>query len=444
MKITIFLSALVLVTLILSPALSFAERDSLCMCMVDGWSPPNLDCTYGMAIFGNYLLFPHRSLYILEIGNSGELNLVSTVLESNHCYNVVVKDTIAYVATGEGLICLDVSNPTSPDSIGYLSGRDFFFLEIVDTLLYISSSYDLNPLLIVNVSDPTAPTVVSTVNDWFFALTGWDIFVDYPYLYAVSGPIGSPHLGALGILDIGNPDSVILTDRFVYECDLDDFCAYLSVVVDDTIIYICGQNPAITVLATNSSRDSVWFVDGWDNCVYPLPWGPYSAEGGIYLIDSTKLVASRYHDVWVMDISDPSDVRRIAYYAGDSIYLGQAIAVKDSFIFVFGGGSIKVFKYPCGCGDGNSEIDVEPDNFDIDIYPNPFNTACKIDFNLPNSPNLSVAIYNVRGQVVDEFSDLGGGKGSIVWDASDCPSGIYLVCATSNNIQLVKKVLFIE
>jgi len=416
--------------------------------MVDEWSPPNLHATYGMAIFGNYLLFPHGPLYILGIGNSGDLNLVSTVLESNHCYDVVVKDSIAYVATGEGLICLDVSNPTSPDSIGYLSGRDFFFLEIVDTLLYISSSYDLNPLLIVDVSDPTAPTVVSTVNDWFFALTGWDIFVDYPYLYAVSGPIGSPHLGALGILDIGNPDSVILTDRFVYECDSDDFCRYLSVVVDDTLIYICGQNPAITVLATNSARDSVWFVSGWDNCVYPLPWGPYSAEGGIYLIDSTKLVASRYHDLWVMDISNPSDIHRIAYYAGDGVCFAQAIAVKDSFIFVSmvsgGGDGVGVFKYPCGCGDGNSEIDVVPDNFDIDIYPNPFNTACKIDFNLPNSPDLSVAIYDIKGQMIDEFSGLSGGKGSVVWDASDCPSGVYLVCATSENTRLVKRVLLLK
>ncbi|RKZ26295.1 hypothetical protein DRQ29_05090, partial [bacterium] len=207
MKITIFLSTLVLVALILSPALSFAERDSLCMCMVDAWSPPNLDCTYGMAILGNYLLFPHRSLYILEIGNSGELNLVSTVLESNHCYNVVVKDTIAYVATGEGLICLDVSNPTSPDSIGYLSGHNFFFLDIADTLLYVSA---FSELLIIDVSDPTAPTAIYS-EDWS---GGWDIFVDYPYLYAVSGPSAPHSLAVLGILDVENPDSVILTGVF--------------------------------------------------------------------------------------------------------------------------------------------------------------------------------------------------------------------------------------
>ncbi|HDG68439.1 MAG TPA: hypothetical protein ENG11_04760, partial [candidate division Zixibacteria bacterium] len=199
MRIAIFL--FVLAAFIFSPVVSFAERDSLCMCMVDEWSPPNLHATYGMAIFGNYLLFPHRSLYILEIGNSGELNLVSTVLESNHCYNVVVKDTIAYVATDEGLICLDISNPTSPDSIGYLSGRGFSFLEIVDTLLYVSSS----GLLIVNVSDPTTPTVIGR-----YGYGGWDIFVDHPYLYAVSGP-GPYSSAVLEILNVENPDSVVLT-----------------------------------------------------------------------------------------------------------------------------------------------------------------------------------------------------------------------------------------
>ena len=437
MKITIFLSTLVLVALIFSPALSFAERDSLCMCMVDEWHAPNPYYTYGMAVLGNYLLVPHGPLYILEISNSGNLSLVSTALDSSTCCDIVVKDTIAYVATDRGLICLDVSNPTSPDSIGYLSGHNFFFLDIVDTLLYVSSFSDL---FIVNVSNPTTPTVVGSVDGG----GGWDIFVDYPYLYAVSGPTAPHSLAVLEILDIGNPDSVISTGVFEHEGDVDDFYRYLSVVVDDTIIYICGEDPAITVLATNSSRDSIWFIDGWDNCVYPLPWGPYSADGEIYLVDSTKLVAGIWHDVWIMDISNPSDIHRTAYYAGDSLHFGGSTAIKDSFIFAFGGSGIKVFKYPCGCGDGNSEIDVEPDNFDIDIYPNPFNTACKIDFNLPNSPDLSVAIYNVRGQVVDEFSGLSGGKGSIVWDASDCPSGIYLVCATSNNIQLVKKVLFIE
>jgi len=271
MRIAIFL--FVLVVFILSPAVSFAERDSLCMCLVDEWHAPSR-ATDGMAIFGNYLLFPHGPLYILQIENSGDLSLVSTVLESNHCYDVVVKDSIAYVATHEGLICLDVSNPISPDSIGYLSGVDFFFLDIVDTLLYVSSSSDL---FIVNVSDPTAPTVVG----YRYGYGGWDIFVDYPYLYIVSGPTAPHSLAALEILNIGNPDSVISTGVFVRDGDADDFFRYLSVVVNDTIIYICGQNPAITVLATNSARDSVWFVSGWDDCVYPLPWGPYSAEGGI-------------------------------------------------------------------------------------------------------------------------------------------------------------------
>jgi len=87
---------------------------------------------------------------------------------------------------------------------------------------------------------------------------------------------------------------------------------------------------------------------------------------------------------------------------------------------------------------------VKPDNSYIDIYPNPFNTACKIDFNLPYSPDLSVAIYDIKVQMIDEFRGLSGGKGSIVWDASDCPSGIYLVCATSGNTRLVKEVLLLK
>ncbi|MBT4064595.1 MAG: T9SS type A sorting domain-containing protein [Candidatus Marinimicrobia bacterium] len=60
-------------------------------------------------------------------------------------------------------------------------------------------------------------------------------------------------------------------------------------------------------------------------------------------------------------------------------------------------------------------------------YPNPFNTSTTIEFELPISGLVEMAVYNIRGQKVVSIVNevLSAGQQSVHWDATKIPSGIY-------------------
>ena len=60
-------------------------------------------------------------------------------------------------------------------------------------------------------------------------------------------------------------------------------------------------------------------------------------------------------------------------------------------------------------------------------YPNPFNPETRIAFNLSESTQVTLNIYNVRGQLIDNLLDtqLAAGDHQILWNAESQPSGIY-------------------
>ncbi|MBN2415391.1 amidohydrolase family protein [bacterium] len=62
-------------------------------------------------------------------------------------------------------------------------------------------------------------------------------------------------------------------------------------------------------------------------------------------------------------------------------------------------------------------------------YPNPFNAATKITFEIPVRSHVQVAILNIKGQLLQRVMDENclAGRYTIVYDAGDLPSGIYLI-----------------
>ncbi len=84
-----------------------------------------------------------------------------------------------------------------------------------------------------------------------------------------------------------------------------------------------------------------------------------------------------------------------------------------------------IFKQSQPTGVRESEL---PSDFRVEnAYPNPFNPVTTISWNLPQSGDVNLFIYNALGQVVSNFS-LGytpAGAGSHLFDASGLASGVY-------------------
>ena len=90
---------------------------------------------------------------------------------------------------------------------------------------------------------------------------------------------------------------------------------------------------------------------------------------------------------------------------------------------------------------------IAPDNFKLkNAYPNPFNPSTTISYSINNYEYVNVAIYNMGGQLVAELinSNQSAGNYSIVWHASNQPSGIYFVKLSVGNQIATQKILLVK
>jgi hypothetical protein len=80
-------------------------------------------------------------------------------------------------------------------------------------------------------------------------------------------------------------------------------------------------------------------------------------------------------------------------------------------------------------------------------YPNPFNPSTTIQYSLPESGDVTMRIYNLLGQEVKTVFDnasQSAGTHSVVFSASELPSGIYFYSFRVNNFVQVKKMILMK
>jgi hypothetical protein len=79
-------------------------------------------------------------------------------------------------------------------------------------------------------------------------------------------------------------------------------------------------------------------------------------------------------------------------------------------------------------------------------YPNPFNSVLAIPFTLPVEKEVIITIYNILGQKVQEFSfpPLSPGVHRVMWDATSCASGLYIIQLISGEHEFNQKALLLK
>jgi len=79
-------------------------------------------------------------------------------------------------------------------------------------------------------------------------------------------------------------------------------------------------------------------------------------------------------------------------------------------------------------------------------YPNPFNPSTNITFFLPEDRQVRLGIFNIVGQQVATLIDdnMGAGEHSVVWNASNNPSGIYIVQLETGSRILTRKITLVK
>jgi hypothetical protein len=84
-------------------------------------------------------------------------------------------------------------------------------------------------------------------------------------------------------------------------------------------------------------------------------------------------------------------------------------------------------------------------------FPNPFNPATLIEFNVPKTEYVSLEIYNVLGERVNSLVNryLTVGSYAVTWNGDDnegnvVPSGVYFYRLTAGNFSETRKMLLVK
>jgi flagellar hook assembly protein FlgD len=79
-------------------------------------------------------------------------------------------------------------------------------------------------------------------------------------------------------------------------------------------------------------------------------------------------------------------------------------------------------------------------------YPNPFNAKTTISYDLPKAGSVTIGIYSILGSkvqsLVSEYQSAG--THSIIWDATNMPSGTYFYKIKTGEFTETYKMLLLK
>jgi hypothetical protein len=135
---------------------------------------------------------------------------------------------------------------------------------------------------------------------------------------------------------------------------------------------------------------------------------------------------------------------RVLVYSMDRVPLnsGDVININGSATLV----SVEASDFNGAILETNKEFAL-PTEFALgQNFPNPFNPTTSIDLALPTASNWTVAIFNVSGQKVAEFSGFSeAGIVTVNWNADhNVASGLYFYKATAGSFSATKKMVLLK
>ena len=79
-------------------------------------------------------------------------------------------------------------------------------------------------------------------------------------------------------------------------------------------------------------------------------------------------------------------------------------------------------------------------------YPNPFNSSTKIKYGVPGENPVTIKIYDILGGEITTLVSATKSPGfyTIIWDASNYPSGVYFYSLISENTYIYKKMVLVK
>jgi len=263
---------------------------------------------------------PEKPVYQGRYKTSGYAEDVTVVSKSGDGTK-----TYAYVVESEdGLEIIDVTDPASTFLVGSytFTSWDYYASEVAvnGNYAYVSAQAEL---LILDISDPTLPTLETSID----VEARGGMVIDGNYLYLAADSDG------LVIVDISDPTTPEVLSATALASDATD------VKVDGDYAYLSIDEEGMTVV--DISDLSAPEVVGFGSCGGPSSDSGEADATHLDVKDDFIYLSCENNGISILDISDPTDPELTDYY--DTSANAQDIQVVDGYAFVADYRSFQVF-----------------------------------------------------------------------------------------------------
>jgi hypothetical protein len=189
--------------------------------------------------------------------------------------------------------------------------------------------------------------------------------------------------------------------------------------------------------------------------------GDDSLNGGVEVdYDYSSITLGNSDDEIIILNGEGLEVCRVEYDGGPEFPdpTGASMALLDLESDINDGANWTESTTPYGDGDlgtpGEANWDVSVDDEEslpsemilMTAHPNPFNPAATIRFQVPETSEIRLTVYDLMGREAKELvnSRVDKGEHEVVWNASEFPSGIYFCRLESGDVSQTQKLLLLK
>jgi hypothetical protein len=428
---------------------------------------PNYNLYEIMVYNGVAYITARRLIYIVNVNNPENITFIDSIAIDTGHPSLTINDNRLFVI-GDTLVNIyNLENPVSPNLIGSYKSNKLHGLRFTDINIKGHYAYVLDDtyrnLSIIDISDPTSPSLVSEISvkvayegkcsiwlDHLFITTArsiYDIYSQDINIFDISNPItpkavGQVSLGeqvfsvcgtsgdylftiskltGLSIYNVSNTSNIQEAGAFNLDGGANQWTG--SLIVQNNVIFIGSEYGLYIIRNDNNSSPSII------NC---LP------DTTIRRNDTFKFTYDAFDvdgDELTYQIKNASKLFEIDESSGLLKYIPNVIQNDTSFSLIVTINDTKTSKQDTaeiniiGINSfDNSALEI-PEKFSLNQnYPNPFNTSTNMSFTIPNRCTVNLKICNILGKEVTTLVNdkiMDAGRHRITWDASDLPSGIY-------------------
>lgn len=171
------------------------------------------------------------------------------------------------------------------------------------------------------------------------------------------------------------------------------------------------------------------------------PYFAYDQKNDVYLLHGSEIGTWVYEpdtDLWkkINTVRNPLNNRLMEYHADKNAFVAWDASGRSMWLFRYSPDNVKA-ETAAGVND----------EIKISALPNPFNPSTKLIIHgFAGMPEIKITIYNIRGEIVRTFTLPSSNHSlkTVVFNAEELTAGTYIVRASSGNITVEKKIIFIK